>query len=226
MPPKPRFDRERLQKAALKIVDEKGLNALSMRSLAGVLRTGAMTLYNYVSDRDALDALIVEAVLAEARWPAPTGDWRDDVHAVATATWRAVRAHPNAIPLILTRRGFHEATLRPAEALLEALAAGGFRDAALLAAFRAVHGFIMGFAMITLAPAPGGTVKKPEVMTAVVAALPADRFPSIIEVAQSARTTNPDEVFGAALAIVLAGLDSASVKPRPDGRAPILPARS
>ena len=67
MAPKAKFTRAQLQEAALALVDEQGLAALSMRTLAGALGTGPMTLYNYVKDRDELDALVVEAVLSEVK---------------------------------------------------------------------------------------------------------------------------------------------------------------
>src|SRR5688572_17445064 len=125
MPPRPKFSAAQLQKAALRVVDRRGVHALSMRRLAAALRTGPMTLYNYVQNREALDALVVDAVMAQARYPAPTGDWREDVRANAVATWRAIRSHPHALPLVLARRGQHQTTLEPAEELLRALAASG-----------------------------------------------------------------------------------------------------
>jgi AcrR family transcriptional regulator len=75
MAPRPKFTRAQLQEAALALVDEQGLAALSMRTLAGALGTGPMTLYNYVKDRDELDALVVEAVLSEVKTARPRGDW-------------------------------------------------------------------------------------------------------------------------------------------------------
>jgi len=202
MPPAPKFSRPRLQAAALAIVDEDGLEALSMRSLAAVLGTGPMTLYNYVADRDALDALVVEAVMAQARWPEATEDWRQDVRAIASATWRALSAHPNAIRLILARRDVHETVLAPAEALLGALARSGRGGGDLLAAFRAVHGYVIGFAQIRLVGA-GAADTLPD----RIQALPRERFPKLVEVAASAAELGPDGEFAAGLEIVLAGLD-------------------
>ncbi len=57
MPVRQKFTRAQFQTAALKIVDKEGLAALSMRSLAGALGTGPMTIYNYFEDRDELEAL-------------------------------------------------------------------------------------------------------------------------------------------------------------------------
>ena len=148
MPAPARYTREQLQRAALDLVDAQGVSALSMRALAGALGTGPMTIYNYVRDRDALDALVVEAVLARARWPEATGDWRRDVRAIVQAAWDAIGAHPHAIPLILSRRTLHDTTLEPAEALLDALSRSGRSGSALLAAFRAVMGFVTGLAQV------------------------------------------------------------------------------
>ena len=205
MAPKAKFTRAQLQEAALALVDEQGLSALSMRTLAGALGTGPMTLYNYVKDRDELDALVVEAVLAEVRPSRQRGadkeNWQADVRAIVEATWRSVRRHPNVIPLVLTRRTLHETTLRWAEGLLEALARSGRSDAELLVAFRTVSGFVMGLAQAQLS---GPTTDHPDVARAE--ALPADRYPRLIEIARAAKGLGPDREFRAGLDIVMAGL--------------------
>lgn len=201
MAPKAKFTRAQLQEAALALVDEQGLAALSMRTLAGALGTGPMTLYNYVKDRDELDALVVEAVLSEVKAPRSRGEWQADVRAIVEATWRTVRRHPNVIPLVLTRRTLHETTLHWAEGLLEALARSGRRDSELLVAFRTVSGFVMGLAQAQLS---GPTADHPDVARAE--ALPADRYPRLIEIARAARGLGPDREFRAGLDIVMAGL--------------------
>ncbi len=202
MPPSPKFTRQRLSTIALELVDARGLGALTMRSLAQALGTGPMTLYNYVQSRDELDALVVEGVMAGARWPATTDVWREDARAMATATWDAIRAHPNALPLILARRSLSPSMLEPAEALLAALAAGGRSGPDLLAAFRAVHGYIFGFALIRGAETAGGADASAE----RVQALPEGRFPRLVSVAREAARLTIDAEFAAGLEVVLAGL--------------------
>jgi len=206
MPAPARYTREQLQLAALDLVDSQGVAALSMRALAGALGTGPMTLYNYVRDRDALDALVVEAVLAKARWPDPTEDWRHDVRAIVQAMWSAIGAHPHAIPLVLSRRTLHEGTLLPAETLLAALARSGRSGPALLAAFRAVLGFVTGLAQVRLERQP--TDEDPDV--ARVQALDPARFPRLIEIAGAAARVGPDYELRAGLDIILAGLSPAA----------------
>jgi len=203
VPAKSRFTRAQLQAAALALVDGDGLAALSMRSLAGALGTGPMTLYNYVRDRDDLDALVVEAVLAEVVRPRTRGDWQADVRAIVEATWRTLRRHPNVVPLVLTRRTLHDTTLDWAEHLLEALERSGRSGTDLLVAFRTVSGFVMGFVQAQLAqPAIGEG--DPDIARAQ--ALPPDRYPRLIEIAKAASRLGPDREFRAGLEIVMAGL--------------------
>ena len=48
---KPRFSRDDIARAALRIADAEGFDALSMRRLAAELDAGTMTLYHYVRPR-------------------------------------------------------------------------------------------------------------------------------------------------------------------------------
>jgi AcrR family transcriptional regulator len=204
----PRHSREQLQSAALAIVDAEGLAGLSMRSLAKALGTGAMTLYGHVSDRADLDALVAEAVAAETHWRRKTyDDWRAEVDAIATAMWRAVRAHPHAIPLILTRRSRSVAVADASEALLAALARSGRSGRELLVAFRAVTAFVAGFAQAELAgPLAVAAGETPDEVIARFAALPLDRFPRLVEIARAAKKSDPKREFREGLAALLDGL--------------------
>lgn len=206
MPPKAKFTREQLQEAALALVDSAGLAGLSMRSLAAALGTGPMTLYNYVRDRNELDTLVVDAVMAEARWRGtPSADWQRDLRALALASWRAVRRHPHVIPLILTRRGRHATTLDFGEALLRVLARSGRSGRDLLMAFRTVSAFITGSAQAHMAQSADDTV---DPTIAEVQALAPGRFPRLAEMARVAEHVDADEEFRAGLEILLAGLSA------------------
>ncbi|HEX6535049.1 MAG TPA: TetR/AcrR family transcriptional regulator C-terminal domain-containing protein [Gemmatimonadaceae bacterium] len=212
----PKFSREQLKQAALAIVDEHGLAALSMRSLAAAVGTGAMTLYNHVADRAELDALVVDGVMSEARWKrARYDDWRDEVRAVSTAIWRAIRSHPRAIPLILTRRSRSPALAELSEALLRGLARSGRSKADLLIAFRAVSGFLAGLAQAELAgPLSVGAGEQPLEVIERFMALPADRFPHLIEIANAATRSSAEREFKAGLELLIAGLSAPPPKRR------------
>jgi AcrR family transcriptional regulator len=206
-----KLSRERLQAAALALVDAQGLAGLSMRNLAAALGTAPMTLYNHVASRADLEALVVDAVLAQADWHvAPdTGDWRDDARTIATALWRAARAHPHAIPLIPTRRSRAQALLEPSEALLDALARSGRAGPELLVAFRAVIGFVLGFAQAELGGPLADAAGEPAAdVIARFRALPRFRFPRLVEIADAATVSDPEDEFRAGLELLLAGIAS------------------
>ncbi len=213
MPAPKKFTEEKLRMTALAIVDDEGLPALTMRRLAEVLGTGAMTAYNYVDGRNGLEALIVGAVMAEVSLPGkPAKGWEDDVRTIATAPWRTVRRPPNVIPLIINRRTDDPATLAWAEVLLEAIARGGRSGFHLLVAFRVVSGFIVGFAQSEVAGllkrSPAGSKDIHDRLDAASQG----RHARLAEIASVGVPGDPEREFKAGLDIILAGLASAPAR--------------
>jgi AcrR family transcriptional regulator len=54
-----------------------------MRRIAQVLKSGPMSLYWHVANKQHLLDLMLDALVAEVRLPEPSGDWRADLRAVA-----------------------------------------------------------------------------------------------------------------------------------------------
>src|SRR5690349_16139343 len=79
------LSRERLVGAALGLIQEEGLDGLSMRALAESLQVKAASLYWHVRDRDELLELLAEAILDKVRLPRATGGWRPAVLGIAAA---------------------------------------------------------------------------------------------------------------------------------------------
>ncbi|WP_240746930.1 TetR/AcrR family transcriptional regulator C-terminal domain-containing protein [Cryptosporangium phraense] len=66
-----------------------------MRKVATALGAGTASLYRYVTTRDELVALMVDAVNGELGYPRPTtGDWRADVLAIGADLRALYRRHP------------------------------------------------------------------------------------------------------------------------------------
>jgi AcrR family transcriptional regulator len=204
-----RFTVEEVRAQAIRIVDRDGLAGLSMRSLAGALGTGPMTLYNYVKDREELEGLVAEAVLADVDLPRPTDDWAADVKSTATAIWRAVRQHPNAGPLVLTRRTVSAAGYLPAERLIESLSRAGLSDLDLLAAFRAVLSLVMGAAQVELAgPLPVDRDEANVDLAKRIGDLAGADHPHMATLAVASQNSTMAADFDRALDMLLAGIQS------------------
>jgi AcrR family transcriptional regulator len=67
------LSREKVLSAALKMVDEGGIESLSMRNLAQTLKVEAMSLYNHVSNKEAILDGLVELVGSGQRREARRG---------------------------------------------------------------------------------------------------------------------------------------------------------
>ena len=200
---KARFTVDDIASAALRIVDESGPGALSMRTLATSLGTGPMTMYNYVSGKEGLEELVVSAVVAGVRIPSATDDWRHDVREVAVAMWRAVRAHPAAVPLVLTRRMTSDTGFAVADALVAALTRAGLSDRDRLSAFHAVLGLVVGSAQAELAgPLTGGAAEAAQRIGAVAAAA----HPHVAALSRVAVETSVEDDFAGGLAMLLDGI--------------------
>jgi len=203
-----RFTVAEIGAAALVIVDRRGLEGLSMRTLAAALGTGPMTVYNYVKNRDELEELVAEAILGDIKLPAKSPDWRRDAAAVATALWHGVRRHPNAVPLVLTRRTLSPSTYDVADRLIEAIRRGGLAGADLLAAFRAVLSLVMGSAQAELAGPLAGVDRDREqvAVAARIGRLAGTEHPHVASLAQISQQSTAVADFERGLEFLLDGI--------------------
>ncbi len=208
-----RFTTDEIAAAALRIVDEAGVGALSMRALASALGTGPMTMYNYVRDKEGLEELVVAAVVAEVTVPQASGDWVDDVHAVAEAMWRGIRAHPAAIELVLTRRTSSATGFAAADALIAALERGGVEDADRLAAFHAVLAYVVGAAQAELA-GPLTRGRDAGDAAARIGSTAGATYPHIEALSHVAKTVPVEKDFERGLRMLLDGIAARGVRRR------------
>ena len=95
--------REEITAAAIAIADREGLDAVSMRRVAGDLGTGAASLYRYVETREDLLDLMIDATGAEYVFPRVTGDWLTDLLAIGDQARAIMRRHPWLPSLLITR---------------------------------------------------------------------------------------------------------------------------
>ncbi|MGW1593951.1 TetR/AcrR family transcriptional regulator [Streptomyces sp. NPDC002343] len=119
--PKPAYTRDDIAAAAVRIADERGLDAVSMRHVAAELGCGTMSLYNYVPRKEDLYELMVDAAGGEHEPWEPSGDWRADMRRVARQTRELMRRHPWLPRLMSPVYGFSPNALRYLEHCLACL---------------------------------------------------------------------------------------------------------
>ena len=166
--------------AALTLLDEVGPRAFTMRALAARLGTYANTIYWHVGGRDRVLALAVSRVLADIVVPDPgTLPARAWLETVAHRYRRIHHAHPNVAPLT----GSFLLASPPAVALLEqvltVLESMGFQGEALVDAYNAFVGSLVGWVALELATEPDDDGDWRAAYEATIRDLPPKEFPTI-----------------------------------------------
>jgi TetR/AcrR family tetracycline transcriptional repressor len=134
--------------AALELLDEEGLPALSMRRLAPRLRVEAMSLYNHVKDKQDLLQSVVDAVLGGIPPPDPRARWDERLKHVALELYRALVAHPHLAPVIAAyeERSLSAAAMKGLDTIAAALAESGLEPTRQVNAMRSL--FAMSFGAV------------------------------------------------------------------------------
>ena len=152
--PRPRHSRQEVVRAAVALADAEGLDAVTIRAVAGRLGTGVMSLYSYVPDKQTLVYDMVEEVSGEISLPEPSGDWRADTHLLAGEQRALLRRHPWLIEATSHLQPLGPGTLAVLEFALGALEPAGLPAAARLETFALVNGFVIAIVRTELAAAP------------------------------------------------------------------------
>ena len=151
---RPRLNRDAVLRAAQAIIDERGLEACTMRAVAGELGVEAMSLYWHVPNKEALLDGVIELMIAEMDVPdAGDGDWTEALRAGARTFRGVVLRHRNALPLLASRPLFaYTAASRITRDAIAALEAGGFDRPTAIRAARTVSRYVMGFTFAERTP--------------------------------------------------------------------------
>lgn len=136
--------KERVLQAAIKLADQRGVAALTMRNLAERLGVEAMSLYHHFAGKDAILDGLVDAVFAEIEVPSGL-DWQTAMRRRAHAARNALLRHRWALGLMESRRNPGPNTLRHHDAVLGCLRRDGFSVAQAAHAFSLLDSYTYGF---------------------------------------------------------------------------------
>jgi AcrR family transcriptional regulator len=182
-----------------------------MRALGQALGVEAMSLYNYVEDKDDLLTGIVELVLSEIDLAASAHDWRSDMRAMAVSAHEALLRHPWATQLVLSPTSARMVSTRMGyiESVLARLRAAGFTPEAASRGYHALDSHILGFTIWQLGHALPADAPADFIDT-LMRQLDAKTFPYLLEhAAVHMRSSDGDEEgeFEFGLDLILDGLE-------------------
>ena len=198
---KPRYTREQIAAAALRIADAEGYEAVSMRRVAAELGAGTMTLYHYVRTKDDLRALMDDAIMGELLIPHDElpGDWRAAIREIAHRTRDVFRRHPWALTARESEGEGGPNGMRHFEQSLAAVAPTGLGPDERLEIIAMVDDYVYGFAMRESAAPEGASLDDvPDALFEYLQRLlDTGEYPHIQELAGGGE---PREVFGRIMA--------------------------
>jgi AcrR family transcriptional regulator len=202
----PPLSRPRIVRAAMCLVDEKGLPSLTMRALANELEVSPMALYNHVRDKDELVDLMIDLMLGEVDTSATEGDWLTRLRSVVRSYHGALAAHHQLARAYGDRVGIGPHGLLVIERALALLLEGGFSASEASDAFFALFNYTVGFELRgRVAPLSEGAAREE---AGYYPPLAPERIPSITAVSPYLDGVRRPERFDYGLDLLLAGLQA------------------
>jgi AcrR family transcriptional regulator len=214
---RPPLSFERIVAGASEIVDEIGSDAFSMRLLARRLDTSTATLYRHVAGKDELMVYVVEHFLRDMRLEhevaaGSSEDWRDVVRDAMLGFYRALSAHPNLIPLLVTQVPVGPNGLASRERAIAMLVGFGFPATLAARGYSTLVRYTVGFAVQQHAPR-ALTREDATALGDYFRQLDRDAYPQTIAAAESLTAVAPEDGFAEGLHFILSGIDKARTAP-------------
>lgn len=194
-------------RTALRLLDDVGLDGLTLRRLGCELGVSAATLYWHVRDKRALLDLVAVAIVAEQKPPLrpahgqPWWEWLTDS---AWAQYRALVGHRDAALVVAGNRPTERA-LPVIEQVIGSLVEVGFSPGEALESILAIGHFVLGSALEYQAEAARGAATETD-DALVVRMRDAADLPHLVAASRTRPPPDPDSTFRHGLALIVAGL--------------------
>ncbi|PPJ24692.1 TetR family transcriptional regulator [Nocardia nova] len=198
--------------AALAIIDDDGVEGLSMRRLAEAVGRDPMVIYRHVPNKAAVLDGVAEIVFGQLRVDRSDPDWRGRLRTIARDFRELALAHPRVVPLLVTRPlatplgQRSPAVLRPLEDILALLTRAGFSGADALHIYRALFGFLYGHVLNELQELVERPEESDEVLRLGLHRLPVTEFPLLRQLAPLLADYDGEAELERGLDMLLAGL--------------------
>lgn len=228
--------RDEVVRAALELLDEVGLEGLTMRRLAERMRIQAPSLYWHFPGKEALidamaDAIIVEVGHRPPAEPASLNSWEAGIEGIATELYAALRRRRDGARVYGGTYVVSDNTLRVSNALIATLRASGASPRTAAWGTFTLLNFVLGFTLEEqgLPPAEQGAPPLDKIRARFTDA--AAGYPALREAVADIFHPDQTERFAFGLSVQIAGLkamidrDLATTKNRPSEPA-LRPARS
>jgi AcrR family transcriptional regulator len=206
------LSREVFVQTALALIDDEGLESVTIRRLAEFHGVTPMALYRYFDDKDRIFDALAERLLSDMTIPEPDErPWHEQVKDLLAAFVVALRAHPNAAILVLSRILHSDPGIAVTDRMLTLLIAAGFAvDAAAETASQALCSLV---SVVTTEPgrAHGSDVDAHDAAVrrqkATLSSLDPRRYPHVVAAADElTRCADAERYHQRGICMIVAGI--------------------
>ena len=214
---------DRIIDAALEIVATKGYDAMTMRSVAGVLDTGPASLYAHVVNKADIDDLIIGRLCTQLVLPEPDpATWREQISDVCAQLRDQYLAYPGISRAALATVITNLDALRVNDGMLAILLAGGIEPQTAAWAIDALSLYVSAYTLeISLAAPQQGrrdddwivSREERDELVRRFAALPPDEFPHVRRYAAELTSGEGHERFDFTVSLIIDNLAQRKTRP-------------
>jgi len=210
------LDQRQVVRAALALLDEVGLDELTMRRLAERLGVKAASLYRHVRNKNELLVLLGDEISGDIPLVRPSGPWRDQLMEMARNVRSGLLAHRDAARLLAVTPPMRPRRLRHIESLLRILRSAGLGGRDAVRAAYHCNNFVTEFVVdearfAAFAAAPGSNRRKVFAQArSHFKLLPRDEYPTVVELADDLTEDDADGLFQFGLELLFRGLKGLS----------------
>jgi AcrR family transcriptional regulator len=196
----------------LRLIEQHGGQALSMRRLGAALGSDATAVYRYFPGKDELLLAVADELIGRAMAGfRPSGDWLADLRRMAVLVYRKHQTHPRTAALAAARVTGRANEISTVETMLGVMRGGGFSEADAVRHYLSYIDMVLAFSALDAAArsTPGWGQPEPAWRSAYLG-LAAERYPNIAAASDELITRLSGSSFPLALELFLSALAGAS----------------
>ncbi len=204
----PRISLEEIIRTAGRIVDEEGVDRLTMRRLATEIGSTPMALYHHVRDKEELLVLLLDDYAARTlRTPERPADPRERVMAAATAIHDGLVDCPWIVEVLSADDLMSKSALRFVEQIVDGLVGCGMSLDQAVKGYRAIWYYTVGEIMVRVTAARRRADQdRPTYREQVFADLDPAELPRLAEIAKDWAKLTAEDTYRTGLKALVDGL--------------------
>ena len=206
---RPPVTEEAVIDAALGLLDDRGVGAVTMRAVAARMGVTAPTIYWHVENKEGLFDRLYDRLCSEVPDPSP-GDWQTRLRVLANDIRSVFKAHRDAARIAIGRFPLGPNGLRVTESALAALAEGSLVDGDASDAAFLFFSYVTSFSyQETILPARTATGDRDDALSRVeqyLSSLRPEDYPYLTRSASALSRPGLDRRFAFGLNNLLRGL--------------------